>query len=461
MALDLSIEETAQRIGKHCGVSALRAWRLASNMTLQDLAKRIRQHAKETGEPTPLISHQRISAWERGEDVPSPRYLDALCRAFGTRPDRLGFGTDYGHAAASTANQADVDRSGENRQNVRTGEELHVKRRNLLRGAAGLGLGAGALDQVADTRIRVSDLFGTSGLSREALERWEETAEQHGLDYRATPAHLHLLQVTEDFEQIGACLAAPQGLRSRYRLHRVAAQLAAVAGVLLIDLEQGQEARAWFRTAALAAAETGDRPLQSWIRSRESLCAFYYSSPQTALRLAGSAAALADGLDGAAPAMALAVLARARALAGDQVGAVQALRAARERHGRATRSEAGLYGFAERKLSFYEGEVLARAGDTRSAMAAQETALQLYGRSERIDPALVRVARAQTLLRSGEIDEGMNVLLRTMLPLTSQELHGTVLAAVQATASSVPERCIERRSVREIREFLAEVSPSP
>jgi transcriptional regulator with XRE-family HTH domain/tetratricopeptide (TPR) repeat protein len=455
VALGLDTEQIAERIRERCGVSRLRAWRLASGMTLQTLAALIRQQANESGGPVPLISHQRISAWERGEDVPSPRYLDALCRAFGTRPDRLGFGSDYGGASPQPTAGSDGPRD----DRPSTGGDPHVKRRELLRGAAALGIGSGIVDRVADTRTRMSDLFGTSGLSREAVERWEEAAEQHGLDYRCLPAPVHLLQVTEDFEQIGHSLAAPQGLTTRYRLHRVAARLAAVTGVLLIDLEHGQEARAWFRTASLAAAETGDRPLQAWIRTREALGAFYYSSPQTAVRMAGTAAALAEGLKGgAAAAMAPAALARARAKAGDHAGAVQALRTARDRHDRTRSASVGLYAFAERKLSFYEGEVLAVAGETRSAMAAQEQALRLYGRSERIDPALVRVARAQTLLRLGEIDEAMALLHTAMRPLTAQELHGTVLAAVRAATEAVPDPHAARHSVRELHDFLGEAA---
>ena len=44
----------------------------------------------------PALSHQRVSQWENGADVPSPRYLDALCRLYSSRPDKLGFGNDYG-----------------------------------------------------------------------------------------------------------------------------------------------------------------------------------------------------------------------------------------------------------------------------------------------------------------------------------------------------------------------------
>ncbi len=454
-AAQLSEEQTAQRIRTHCGVSALRAWRLACGLTLQETAALIRRQATEAGEPVPLVTHQRVSAWERGEDVPSLRYLNALCRAFGTRPDLLGFGSDYGttHPTARTAPVRSPCRPLTAHPATRE-DDSDMKRRNLLRSAAAIGVAPMVFDRITDIRERMSDLFGVSGLSREALECWEETAEQHGLDYRAIPAGQHLLRVAEDFEQVGAALAAPQGLMARNRLHRVAAQLACVAGVLLIDLEKEHEARAWFRTAALAAAETGDRPLQAWIRTREALVAFYYGSPQAAVRLAESAVTLSEGTRKTAAAMAPAVLARARALSGDRAGAITALRQARDRYQMTRTGASGLYVFADRKLAFYEGEVLGRVGDARVAVAAQQEALRLYGRSERIDPALVWISRGNTLIRMGEVDEGMRVLLQATQPLSTEELHGTVLAAVHDVMACVPHGQTARYSVQEVRDFL-------
>ncbi|MEV5847763.1 hypothetical protein AB0M32_37965 [Streptomyces sp. NPDC051985] len=53
----------------------------------------------------------------------------------------------------------------------------------------------------------------------------------------------------------------------------------------------------------------------------------------------------------------------------------------------------------------------------------------------------------------------MTVLLSATRPLTAQELHGTVLAAVRTAVQAVPERCTARHAVCEIHDFLGENSP--
>ena len=106
MADDWPQPRIAQRIHDHCGVSPLRAHRLAWGWTLEEAVAKLRMiYAAQWGNE-PALSHQRLSQWEIGADIPSARYLDTLCQLYASRPDRLGFGHDYTAGLRATAQTA-------------------------------------------------------------------------------------------------------------------------------------------------------------------------------------------------------------------------------------------------------------------------------------------------------------------------------------------------------------------
>lgn len=101
--------QSVRAIHEQCAVSLLRAHRLAHGWTLQQVTELIRETMAANG-ASRSISHQRVSQWENDVDRPSAPYLDALCRVYQTRPDRLGFGRDYSPGRACSSRAASAQR---------------------------------------------------------------------------------------------------------------------------------------------------------------------------------------------------------------------------------------------------------------------------------------------------------------------------------------------------------------
>jgi len=423
-ALGMSVEDTAEAIHAECGVSWLRAWRVARGLKLQEMAALMKERGKRANRPLDSLTHQRISAWERGEDQPSPHYLDALCRLFSTRPDKLGFGEDYGAQPAVIAGSPSA-----------AADQLH--------GAAEL-------------RASTSGILIPSSRSANLVAQLEESVEQLGLGYRRVPTKVYLDQVLAAYRQATSLLYGRRGLRAQARILRSVGQLAAVIGVLMIDLGDGPEAREWFIQANHAVYETGDRALLGWILTRQAMTEFYYGTSAAAIRTASFAAATAEGVRGIASSMAPAVLARTRSRAGDHEGAMRAMIQAKRAYDAAypaIRAD-GLYAFPEAKLAFYEGEVYSRSAGGQQALAAQDLALRLYGASERIDPALVKVSRARTLIRSGDPESAAGIIRNELQSLSHMEVCGTVAAAVRDVLLVVPDQRHASRAFGDIYELL-------
>jgi transcriptional regulator with XRE-family HTH domain len=425
----MSVEDAAEAIHAECGVSRLRAWRVARGLKLQEMAALMKERGRRANRPLDSLTHQRISAWERGEDQPSPHYLDALCRLFSTRPDKLGFGEDYGLQPTVIAGSPSAA--------------------NQLHGAAEL-------------RASTSGVFIPSSRNANLVAQLEESVEQLGLGYRRVPTKIYLDQVLAAYRQATSLLNGRQGLRAQARILRSVGQLAAVIGVLMIDLGDGPEAREWFIRANQAVYETGDRALLGWILTRQAMVEFYYGTSAAAIRTASFAAATTEGVRGVASSMAPAVLARTRSRAGDHQGAIRAMILAKRAYDAAPAIRAdGLYAFPEAKLAFYEGEVYSRSAGGQQALAAQDLALSLYGASDRIDPALVKVSRARTLIRSGDPESAAAIIRNELQSLSYLEVRGTVAAAVRDVLLVVPDQRHASRAFGDIYELLVDRENEP
>ena len=97
------------------------------------------------------------------------------------------------------------------------------------------------------------------------------------------------------------------------RLCQLAARLAGLAGMTMIDVGDQRLARSFFNTARTAADETGDRQLRAWVAVREALVPLYYGDPGQAAAAARASADLAGQRPCVASAMAPIVEARALA----------------------------------------------------------------------------------------------------------------------------------------------------
>ena len=304
-----------------------------------------------------------------------------------------------------------------------------VLRRTLLELIAAAGTGAtlnpelhskvfGAVDNI---RRRMDDTLVLATVSPAMLDQWEEAIQGFGRQYMNTPPLQLLCDVLLEFSSVRKAMAHRQPMEVQDRLCQMAARLAGLSGMIMINLGDHRLARAFFRTGRTAADETGDRALRAWVLARESLVPLYYGDPREALNLARKSRNLAGQMPCAAQAMAPIVEARALAMlaGGGRKDVVDQAKRALSRARAAFAQMASdaqediAFGYTERQLYFHQGDALVRLGQPLEADLILEQALAKYEPSEWLDPTLIKFDRARCKLLEGEVEEAMEMALRT------------------------------------------------
>jgi transcriptional regulator with XRE-family HTH domain len=84
----------------------LEAWRIANGWTRAEVSARLDALYRDDDLAPPGISSAELCRWEHDQRRPNDERLEYLCRLYGTRPDRLGFGTDHSPADVDHLRQA-------------------------------------------------------------------------------------------------------------------------------------------------------------------------------------------------------------------------------------------------------------------------------------------------------------------------------------------------------------------
>ncbi len=354
-----------------------------------------------------------------------------------------------------------------------------VVRRTLLRlmadpGAAVDGRFFGAVERI---RRRLDEALLGATVSVAMLDHWEGMTGEYGRQYMTVPPMRLLCDVLLDLGDVRRMCEQRQPLEFVERLCRLAARLAGLAGMTMIDAGDHRLARSFFSTARTAADETGDRHLRAWVAVRESLVPLYYGDPAQAAAAARAAADLAGHQPCVAGVMApvvearaLARLARARSggnMRGDIAGrggaggaevrrASAALDRAHEALDQLPEEERRdtVFGYTERQLLFHQGDALVTLGDNRGADDAFGQALRLYSPAEFLDRSLVTLGQARCRLQAGEPEEALRLSRDTLLGLPSQHRPGIVLRAARSLGEAVAAKHGDFPAVRDYREAL-------
>jgi hypothetical protein len=480
------------------GTTWIRAYRLAAGTALADIVEQVKAWYEHEGRPVPRFSETLLSAYENGHKRPGPEYLHYLCAVFRADPEDLGYpdrcfcgrshrgartGTDaaYGngdHARAgvcgSRGRDGAVVGSAGNAAGMRnyfgaTGEEHDdVLRRTLLQLIAGVGVPMdsrffGAVDGV---RRHLDDALLSSGVSATTLDQWEEATAGYGRQYMTVPPLRLLCDVLLDLGDVRRMCEARQPIEAQERLCRLAAKLAALSGMTMIDIGDQRLARSFFRTARTAADETGDRALRAWVVAREGLVPLYYGDSREALRLARISQDLAGRSPCAAGALAPMIEARALAKAGHGHPAVteQAQRAIARAYAvfsqlRSDQRSNTAFGYTERQFLFHRGEALAELGAAEADRVLAE-ALAAYPATEHLDRSLIRFDTAMCMIARGEVEEALRIGEETINDLPADYRPEIVLNRARDLAGAAVARTGSQATVRGFRDRLAAL-PTP
>jgi hypothetical protein len=320
----------------------------------------------------------------------------------------------------------------------------------------------GAVDRI---RRQVDDALLGASVSATMLDQWEDTADGYGRQYRSVAPLRLLCDVLLDLGDVRRMCEERQPVEFSERLCRLAARLAALSGMTMINIGDQRLARSFFRTARMAADETGDRHLRGWVTVRESMVPLYYGDPGEAILLARAGGDLAGRSSCVASVMAPVMEARALArLASAGHGSVRTtLGQAKAALDRARLAFGGLaaevrrdtaFGYTERQLLFHEGDALVALGDHEGAESAFGLSLQMYSRAEVLDRSLIVLGQARCRLEADEPEEALRLSRDTVLGLPRQHRSALVVRAARTLGESVAAEHGDLPAVREYRDAL-------
>ena len=510
--------EIHDRCGPFAGTSRIRAYRLALGVSLADVVAQIRAWYANEGRPAPRFSETLLSAYESGQKRPGPEYLHYLCAVYRAEPADLGYhgqcfcarphravpraragaqatalaaapdGNSPGPAVAGDPQGRPVPADTIRVEGPKRGEgpmpgegpglpadlreaedDDDVLRRAQLRmiADAAAGVDSQFLGAVERIRRRMDDALVGGTVSATMLDQWEETTADYGIQYLTAPPLRLLCDVLLDLGDVRRMCEHRQPLDFSERLCRLAAQLAGLAGMIMINVGHQRLARSFFRTARTAGDETGDRQLRAWIAVREALVPLYYGDPAEAVALARAGAGLAGRNVCVAAAMAPVMEARALARVAARSGGTakpQGLRrasalldGAHEALARMPATDRGdtAFGYTERQLLFHEGDTLVTLADRHGAEWALTHALRLYAAEEVLDRSLAGLGLARCRLEAGEPGEALRLSRETLFAVPREHRSEIMVRAARSLGDSVAGRHGELGAVREYREALA------
>jgi hypothetical protein len=106
---DMAVDEIVDAISAAIPeLFALEVWRLATGWNRTELSRRVDALYEADGLAAPHLTGVEICRWEHGQRRPSDERIEYLCRIYSTRPDRLGFGIDYGAADITSLARAGI-----------------------------------------------------------------------------------------------------------------------------------------------------------------------------------------------------------------------------------------------------------------------------------------------------------------------------------------------------------------
>jgi tetratricopeptide (TPR) repeat protein len=247
-------------------------------------------------------------------------------------------------------------------------------------------------------------------VSAATVAQLEDAATYLGVVVVQVPPMSVLESAIENHQTVLSLIGDRQPTALQARLVRVAAQLNTVVGEILFNMGNFEKAQKWYRTAANAAHDIGDRYLADIALAGQAYLPTYSDDPSGVLKL------LEPRLDGcAAPSPAISWLwglrARAHATLGEIGQFDRAIAAARESLSSSSDDlvKPGIFSFVPEKLAFYEANGAVLLDKPTRAIEAANSALSMYDMTETTEPALAQLEKASALFQMDEIAEACHI----------------------------------------------------
>ncbi|MEW2081097.1 XRE family transcriptional regulator [Streptomyces sp. NPDC005283] len=427
--------QIAVLVYEHCGVTKLRAHRLARGKTLAQAGLELRQLAEQGDPQGPRAEGDQLGSWETGGRTPRLATVDLLCRYYECTPFDLGLGASGGPSGERVvvASQSAVVSRQESGRVVppSLGDRVDAARRSADRTLARGSVAGGQLDLLEERLLLIRR------------------------EYLYTPPAEMLAQLLLELAEVEGHSTERQTTSVQIRLTEMTAVLATLIADSLMKLGDDRRSRGWYETARHAAEESGNLELRARVRAQAAMLPYYYGPLDAAVTLAREARLMTRQRPSATAAFAAAAEARALAQQGNASEAEARIREARTMYDRMPPCpDDDAFGFPWRRFLLYLSGTYTALGQGSRARKVQEEALALYPARTGIDPALLRLEAAICLAHERSGTEACQLATATYLQVPEDHRTPIISARARRVIEELPGVNGRTRAAMELRELL-------
>jgi hypothetical protein len=449
--------QTAQAIHGCCGVSLLKAHRLARGWSARQSVQELEELCERQDLGEARASIDLLNAWENNRARPRPQTIDLLARLYRANSVRLGLAGDY--CEDNGGAKVVVVSGGEGRSPYQTEDRVDddMERRALFHHAL-LGsrfvMTGRLLAEVERTRQDMDRTLAVATVSEEQLDRLDEQVLRYRREYITSAPLPMLYRMMLELSDVRMLSAARQPAMAQRRLLNATVMLALLSADALMKLGDTRQAHAWYGTARTASDDMGDVRLRALVRAQQAMLPYYYGDLAETVRLAREARMLAGSAPSSPAALGAAAEARALAHMGEHKAARVALAEAERIFARMPPEghDHLAFRFSERRLQFYRIGTLIELGEEVDWTPGPSGPYA-------IDPVLILLDQAAHLVRAGKVEEACNLAEKALLQVPPEHRTSIVLNRAQSLLSEVPPVKRKAAAVRRLTDLLGDAAP--
>ncbi|MER7207628.1 XRE family transcriptional regulator [Streptosporangium sp. NPDC020072] len=457
--------QTAQAIHGCCGVSLLKAHRLARGWSARQAVQELEEMClrQDLGEARANID--LLNAWENKRARPRPQTIDLLARLYRANAVRLGLAGDYCDDESEA--RVVVLSGGEGRQPYRAEERREgdgaadgrndMERRALFHHAL-LGsrfvMNGRLLAEVERTRQELDRTLARATVTEDQLDALDEQVLRYRREYITSAPLPMLYRLMLELCDVRALVTARQPAMAQRRLLSATVMLALLSADALMKLGDTRQAHAWYGTARTASDDMGDLRLRALVRAQQAMLPYYYGDLAETVRLAREARTLAGNAPSSPAALGAAAEARALARLGEHKAARAALAEAERIFARMPPEghDHLAFRFSERRLQFYRIGTLIELGEEVDWTPGPSGAYT-------IDPVLLLLDQAAHMARGGKADDACHLAEKALLQVPPEHRTSIVLSRARVVLSEVPEGRRRAAAVRRLTDLVVDALP--
>ncbi|MCC5580833.1 helix-turn-helix transcriptional regulator [Microtetraspora sp. AC03309] len=445
--------QTVQAIHGCCGVSMLKAHRLARGWSARQAIEELEYLCEQHALGLPRASIDLLNAWENNRARPRPQTIDLLARLYKANAVRLGMAADY--CEDTGGQKVVVVAAGQPDEPVRVDDAGDdTERRAHFHHAALMGTPNGRFfAEVEGTRHDLDRALATGTVTEDQLDRLDEQVLRYRREYMTTPPMPMLCRVMLEIADVRKLTVMRQPSSAQRRLLTATTMLALLSADALMKLGDTRQAHAWYGTARAASDDVGDLRLRALVRAQQTMLLYYYGDLNETVRLAREARMLAGSAPSSPAALAAAAEARALARMGNGKAARVALAEAEQIFARmrGLSQDDLAFVFTEKRMLFYRTGTLIELGDAQPMQAIDAFPPGF----QTIDPALILLDQASHLARHGDQEEACRIAAEALTQVPAEHRTSIVVTRAKALLTDVDPRT---PAVRHLNRVLAESS---